>query len=124
MLPDQPVTLHAMSFFDVPAEELPQNIDVFFYDGDHGPEAQRQAIIHAWPALADEAIILIDNTNHPGVLEATRQGLAAVGANVLDEWLLPARFNGDTEQWWNGLYVAAVRKPIEAFDAIHATPAA
>ena len=111
MLPGQPVKLHSMSFFDIPADELPQNIDVFFYDGDHRPEAQRQAIIHAWPTLADEAIILIDDTNHPGVLEATRQGLAAVGANVLHEWLLPARFNGDTEQWWNGLYVAAVRKP-------------
>ena len=122
MLPDQPVKLHSMSFFDVPVEELPQNVDVFFYDGDHRPEAQRQAIIHAWPALADEAIILIDDTNHPGVLEATRQGLSAVGANVLHEWLLPARFNGDTEQWWNGLYVAAVRKPIPAFDGIQSGP--
>jgi len=110
MLPDQPVKLHSVSFFDLPAEELPQNVDVFFYDGDHRPEAQRQAIIHAWPALDDEAIIVIDDTHHPGVLEATRQGLAAVGANVLREWLLPARFNGDTEQWWNGLYVAALRK--------------
>ena len=124
MLPDQPIALRSVSFFDLPPEALPQNVDVYFYDGDHRPESQRQAILQAWPALADEAIILIDDTNYPGVLEATRQGLAAVGAKVLHEWLLPARFNGDTEQWWNGLYVAAVRKPIPAFDAIHATPAA
>ena len=120
MLAHQPIALRSVSFFDLPPEELPQNVDVFFYDGDHRPEAQRQAILQAWPALADEAIILIDDTNYPGVLEATRQGLAAVGANVLHEWLLPARFAGDTEQWWNGLYVAAVRKPISAFEAVRA----
>lgn len=110
LIPDQSITLHSTSFFEVTTDELPQNVDVYFYDGDHRPEAQRQAIIHAWPILANEAIILIDDTNHPGVLEATRQGLATVGAQVLHEWLLPSRYNGDTEQWWNGLYVAVVRK--------------
>ena len=56
-------------------------------------------------------MIVVDDTHQPGVLEATRQGLHEAGADVLHEWLLPARFNGDTEQWWNGLYVAAVHKP-------------
>ena len=123
LLPDQPITLHPVSFFDLPADELPRNIDLFFYDGDHRPEAQRQAILRAWPILANEAIIVVDDTRHPGVLEATRQGLTVVGAHVLHEWLLPARFNGDTEQWWNGLYVAAVRKPIPVLDGLHTGPA-
>ncbi len=111
LLVEQPFTLHQNSFFDVPANELPQRVDVFFYDGDHRPESQRRAMTHVWPALADDAVIVVDDTHQPGVLEATRQGLHEAGADVLHEWLLPARFNGDTEQWWNGLYVAAVHKP-------------
>ena len=103
-------TLHTKSFFDIPADELPQRVEVFFYDGDHCPESQRRAITHVWPVLSHDAVIVVDDTNHPGVLDATRQGLKEVGADILHEWLLPARFNGDTEQWWNGLYLAAVQK--------------
>lgn len=110
LLGEQPVSLHEKSFFDLSPDEVPQQVDVFFYDGDHRAESQRRAMTHVWPSLADEAVIVVDDTNHPGVLEATRQGLKDTGANVLHEWLLPARFNGDTEQWWNGLYVAAVSK--------------
>ncbi|MDX1968870.1 MAG: exostosin family protein [Planctomycetaceae bacterium] len=113
MLPNQPVTLRTGSFFDLPADLLPQNVDVFFYDGDHRPEAQREAMVRGWPLLADEAVVVVDDTNFPGVVEATRQGLAQVKADVVHEWLLPARFNGDTEQWWNGLYVAVIAKNAE-----------
>jgi len=109
-LPGQPFELKNQSFFDIPASDLPRDIDVYFYDGDHSREAQRRAIVHAWPALGCESIVVVDDSNMPGVMEGTRQGLREVQAQVLHEWHLPAHYNGDTEQWWNGLYVAAVRK--------------
>lgn len=109
-LAHQHVALHQVSFFDLPIEETTCGVDVFFYDGSHDPESQKRAITHIWPALAAHAIIVVDDINLPGVLDQTRAGLADVGAQVLREWLLPARFNGDTENWWNGLYVAAIRK--------------
>lgn len=110
LLPGQPYTLWNQSFFDVPREQLPQNVDVYFYDGDHSYESQRRAIVHAWPSLQKEAVIVVDDSLLPGVLEGTRQGLQDVQAEILHEWNLPARYNGDAEQWWDGLYVAAVRK--------------
>lgn len=30
--------------------------------------------------------------------------------NVLHEWSLPADYNGDEKNWWNGLYVAIIEK--------------
>jgi len=110
LLPDQPYTLWNQSFFDIPSEQLPKNVDVYFYDGDHSYESQRRAIVHAWPSLQREAIVVVDDSLLPGVLKGTRQGLHDVKAHILHEWNLPARYNGDTEQWWDGLYVAAVCK--------------
>ena len=109
-LPTQDITLRAKPVFSVPQDTLPANVDVYFYDGGHTDEEQYQAITWAWPLLAQEAIIVVDDANFDGVIPATRRGFAAVGARVLWEWLLPARFNGDQENWWNGLYIAVVRK--------------
>lgn len=91
--------------------DLPSNVDVCFYDGDHGYEETRRAIWRLYPCLADEAILIIDDTNTDGVLEATRLALHECGAEVLHEWNLPARYNGDKEQWWNGVTVFLLQKP-------------
>ena len=107
------VTLFDESFDLISTYKLPHNsCDVFFYDGDHGLEETRRAMWRAFPALADESIVVIDDTNFTGVFEAAKKGLQDCGAEILFEKLLPARFNGDTEQWWNGVGILVVRKPI------------
>ncbi len=98
-------------FVDISAGELPQQVEVFFSDGDHCPESQCRAITHGWPVLANDAVIVVDDTRHPGVLDATRQRLTEIGADIPHEWLLLARFNGDTQQRWNGLYVTVIHRP-------------
>lgn len=90
--------------------ELPGHVDTFFYDGGHEWRDHYDAIRHAAPHLAEEAVIVVDDSNIPGVIEATRQGIYSAGLETLREWELPAAHNGDTEQWWNGLYVAVVGK--------------
>lgn len=104
------VDLHCGSFFDVPQAELPRDIDVYFYDGLHGYEPQRQAIVHAWPCLAGEAIIVVDDADFGDTIPGTRQGLQDVGATVRYAAHLPARFNGDVQQWWNGIYLLVISK--------------
>ena len=109
-LPDSKVTLIEQSVHDLQRDALSRGVDTLFLDGDHTPEAHREVIIKLWPCLADEAVIVIDDANFADALDGTLQGMLAVGAHIVQEWRLPARFNGDTEQWWNGLYVAVVKR--------------
>lgn len=104
------ITFRDQSFFEIPQRELPRDIDVYFYDGLHGYDAQRRAISHAWPSLADGAIVVIDDADFGDTIPGTLQGLAEVGGRVSFQRHLPARYNGDTQLWWNGLYIMAVQK--------------
>ena len=99
------------SLFTVDSLQLPTGVDVCFYDGDHDPERTRQAIIRLFPCLAMESILLVDDTNFAGVVEATRSALAECGADIAFQQILPANGNGDVEQWWNGLWIGVVIKP-------------
>jgi len=85
--------------------------NVYLYDAAHDYQSQFNAIVRVWPALADRFILLVDDANLPGVLDATREALKQCGAVIRRHWLLPAKFNGDTERWWNGLAVAVIDKP-------------
>ncbi len=89
---------------------LPDDFDVFFYDGDHSPEVTRAAIAAYASNLASEAIIVVDDTNFAGVTDASRAAFVDAGLTVQKEWLLPAKHNGDREEWWNGVLVAVVSK--------------
>lgn len=104
------VTFRNCSFFDVPQPELPRDVDLYFYDGLHGYDAQRRAIVHAWPSLASEAVIVVDDADFGDTIPGTDAGLAEVGADVLYKTHLPADHNGDVLKWWNGIYLIIVQK--------------
>jgi hypothetical protein len=89
-------------------EHAPFN--VYFYDGGHTAWEQQQALTYFLPALADEFIYICDDWNFPDVPKGTEAGLLESKLTVVKSWVLPAKFNGDTENWWNGLYVAILRK--------------
>lgn len=93
-------------------EELaePAGINIYFYDGAHDYESQVRAFTHFDPILAREFVAVVDDWDHPPVRKGTRVAFDTLGYEVVREWELPARFNGDVENWWNGLYVALVRK--------------
>lgn len=107
---------HEPHLIDAPFESLAPadtgtGFNVYLYDASHTVEAQFDGIVRAWPALADRFILLVDDANLPGVLDATREALKQCGAKICRHWLLPAKFNGDTDRWWNGLAVAVIDKP-------------
>lgn len=106
--PDQ-VRLHRSSFRDVPPTLTPL-VNTYFYDGDHSCEDQYANLQHFWPCLADEFVLLVDDWNWLGTREPTHQAIGDLGGRVLQSWELPARDNGDLEQWWNGLFVAVIQK--------------
>lgn len=85
--------------------------DVYFYDGNHERLSQRLAFTRFDPVLADPFVAVVDDWNWEDVREGTREAFAELGYEAAFEVELPALSNGDLENWWNGLWVAVVRKP-------------
>lgn len=84
--------------------------NVYFYDGGHQAHEQYNALIQAWPKLAQEFIFIVDDWNWESVQEGTRKALEDMNGTLLREWELPAPKVGDLEEWWNGLAVFVIRK--------------
>lgn len=87
-----------------------KDVNIYFYDGDHRHEDQRDAITYYLDKLQDVFILIVDDWNHPPVKTGTREGYEQTGLIVHKEWELPAEFNGDRNNWWNGFYVAVCEK--------------
>ena len=90
---------------DCKANQL-ENIDIFFYDGGHDEASQRRALTHFKFAFKSEFILIVDDWNMPTVQRGTAEGIMEAKIEVIRDWVLPAAYNGDHEQWWDGLYVA------------------
>lgn len=87
-----------------------KDINIYFYDGDHTHEDQRKALTYYMDVLQDVFIFIVDDWNHEPAKTGTRAGLQETNLKVHKEWELPADFNGDRLNWWNGLYVAVCEK--------------
>jgi predicted O-methyltransferase YrrM len=90
-------------------ERLPP-IGAYFFDGPHDEESQYQAIRLVEPLLAPQAIVVVDDwrlaADSDSYAEAgTKRAVAESSQRWTFEHILPARYNGDREQWWNGLAV-------------------
>jgi hypothetical protein len=88
---------------------LPRNVNVYCYDGPHGYEDQYRAFARYNKVLAREFVAVVDDWNWWPVRKATRDAFAFLGYRTLFEReYRTTRFM--REQWWNGIYVAVVRK--------------
>jgi Methyltransferase domain len=98
--------------WQTPPEEIADcaSISVYFYDGPHDYESQVKAFTQFDRLLTREFVAVVDDWDHPPARKGTRVAFDELRYEVVREWELPARFNGDTENWWNGLYVAVVKK--------------
>jgi hypothetical protein len=79
------VNVYEHDFFTFDVSPL-DKIDVYLYDGAHTVEAHYAGIVRMWPALADQAIVVIDDWNSEDVRNGTFAGLADVGAHVEESW--------------------------------------
>jgi hypothetical protein len=98
--------------FNLSAEDKSavKDVNIYFYDGDHTHEDQRKALTYYIDGMKDVFIFIVDDWNHEPAKTGTRQGLIETNLTVHKEWELPANYNGDRENWWNGLYVAVCEK--------------
>jgi GT2 family glycosyltransferase/tetratricopeptide (TPR) repeat protein/2-polyprenyl-3-methyl-5-hydroxy-6-metoxy-1,4-benzoquinol methylase len=94
----------------LPCELEPGSVNVYFYDGHHAFEAQRDALVRFADIVADPFVLIIDDWNFDYVQQGTRTALEQLGWSVRTEWCRETGYNGDADSWWNGLFVAVIEK--------------
>ena len=103
-------TTHVSDSFKVNLKVLPSDIDIYLYDGDHSEESQRKALTYYKDNLADEFIFLCDDFDWDEVQQGTRKGIEDAGYEVLFEQYMASKGSHDNDSWWNGFYVALLKK--------------
>lgn len=108
---DIPYQFYSEESFTIDPKKLfDKSVDIYFYDGDHSELSQERAFTYYDSILASSFIAIVDDWCWSEVKSGTRKAFEKLGYTVLFEQELPARFNGDTELWWNGIYVAVIRR--------------
>lgn len=97
--------------FTIQRDELPF-IDLFFIDGDHGYQSQKDAITYFAPFLADGCIIVVDDASWEDVKNGTMDGIEESGLNIIFFTLLYSGIESDCSVmgFWNGLFVFMIKK--------------
>lgn len=110
-LPGREVMVIESDAFKVHLEDIPQPIDMYFFDGPHDRASQYMAFSFFNPIFANRFVAFVDDWNYAEPREETQRAFKDLKYKVLWERLLPAKYDRDPEQWWNGLYVALLEKP-------------
>ena len=106
----------SLNYFNSNMFESPAKIGVYVYDGAHDYTSQCEGLDLAIPHLADEALIIVDDTNEPECKLANQHFLEEHPECIRnsDHWFekvldFPTIGNGH-HTWWNGIQVFRWRK--------------
>ena len=105
-----PFTVIEKDCFTLTEQDIPESVDVFFYDGAHKQEDQRRALTYFRPRLADRVLYMVDDWNNDFVQNGTRQGLVDGGYEVEWEAVRGQGQHNSHIEWWCGFYMALLRK--------------
>jgi hypothetical protein len=110
-LPSSPLQVVEGDCFSLNRESLfPLPVNIYFYDGAHDALSQEKAFTYFNDIFEDVFIAVVDDWNHPPVRQGTRAAFSKLSYEILYEEALPASRNGDRAAWWNGLYVAVIKR--------------
>lgn len=102
--------IHSDSFAEDVLTLIPKGVDIYLYDGDHSEESQKKALTFYKDVLADEFIFLCDDFDWDEVQKGTAKGIEEGGYEVLFEKYMKSKGSHDNDSWWNGFYVALLKK--------------
>jgi hypothetical protein len=99
--------------FSINLNSIGKDFNIYFYDGEHTACAQMMALTYFDECLADEFIFIVDDFNERegwDVMQGTFDAIKFMGYKKLFEQTLPSRYNGDRENWWNGIFICVLKK--------------
>jgi hypothetical protein len=82
--------------------------DSFFYDGEHSPDGQRNAVVEAFKLCADEFIYIVDDYGNDFVRVGTEIGLDMYSGKEMKIWEFGMGRN--ESDWHQGLGLFWIRK--------------
>ena len=85
-------------------------VNVVFYDGSHEYKDQKKALETVLPLTDDTFILVIDDANFKDVVESAKQFISDNKLTSLYENQLLTTKYEDATSWWNGLFVAVLKK--------------
>lgn len=106
------VYVHYEDCFKIDKDNLPDNIDIFFYDGNHSEENQAKALPYFFDKMADKFIFIVDDFNWPEVFNGTNRALAELAEKIDVEYaqVLRGYQLQNDPIWHNGLCVYLIKK--------------
>ena len=106
------IYIHNEDCFKIDLKLLPDNIDIFFYDGNHGEESQAKALPYFINKMADKFIYIVDDFNWEQVSKGTNIGLRSLvnEVNIERTWALRGYALTEDEVWHNGVAIYLINK--------------
>lgn len=89
---------------------IPNKIDLYSYDCGHSETDQCMALTYYLPVLDDVFIYCCDDYMWPDVKAGTIRGIKEAGLEILFEQELITDHEYDNMSWWDGYYVALLKK--------------
>jgi len=109
-LSSYPLDFYNIDCFKFDLNNFAHKINIYFYDGNHSPQSQELAFTYYNDILDDVFIAIVDDWNWLDVRIGTYSAFSKLNYEVIFERYLPSADNGDVDLWWDGLYVALIRK--------------
>lgn len=95
--------------YKVDVSQLPK-FNIYMYDGDHGKDCHYKALVHYYNCLDDMFVFIVDDWNWEHVRDGTYDSFKQLNVYVLYEREIYTPGNCTHETWWNGIYVAILKK--------------
>ena len=103
--------------FTLDVTHLP-SFNLYMYDGNHEHESHFHALTHYIDRLDNLFIYIVDDWNKDAVRQGTKDAIRRLNLEVLYEREIRltwdnthTEFNLARATWWNGIYVAILKKP-------------
>ncbi len=96
-------SINKIACFSVP-------VNIYFYDGQHSAESQERAFTYFDEVFDDVFIAIVDDWNWEAVREGTYSAFTKLNYEICFDQALYTNKEGDPESWWNGIYVAVIKK--------------
>lgn len=111
-LPNSPLKFYEVDCFSVnPKALFSKPVNIYFYDGRHEIPHQKRAFTHYNNILDDVFIAMVDDWNWEDVRTGTMAAFKELKYRILYEQSFFTAGNGDANSWWNGFYIAVIKKP-------------
>ena len=107
------ITLINSDCFKLNLDDIKESVDVYWYDGEHSKESQKQALLHYFDKMSNTFIFMVDDYNDDHIQEGTQESLEILKdkCTVEKDWELLTAGNG-SPVWWNGLYISVITKKV------------